>query len=259
MKIPLYQVDAFTGRLFGGNPAAVCPLDSWLDDETLQAIAAENNLSATAYFVPVADGFQLRWFTPQVEVDLCGHATLASAFVLMNHLEPDRKEVRFRIKSGDLRVTRTDDLFTLDFPARPAAPCDVPEELIEALGIKPQEVWAAKAYMAVYESEDEILELRPNMEQLSRLDKYGVIVTSPGQTADFVSRFFAPGVGIPEDPVTGSAHCTLIPYWSDCIGKQTLLAHQVSKRGGELLCQDLGDRVKMAGRAVLFAEGTIHL
>jgi PhzF family phenazine biosynthesis protein len=259
MKIPLYQVDAFTGRLFGGNPAAVCPLDSWLDDETLQAIAAENNLSATAYFVPVADGFQLRWFTPQVEVDLCGHATLASAFVLMNHLEPDRKEVRFRIKSGDLRVTRTDDLFTLDFPARPAAPCDVPEELIEALGIKPQEVWAAKAYMAVYESEDEILELRPNMEQLSRLDKYGVIVTSPGQTADFVSRFFAPGVGIPEDPVTGSAHCTLIPYWSDCIGKQTLLAHQVSKRGGELLCQDLGDRVKMAGRAVLFAEGIIHL
>jgi PhzF family phenazine biosynthesis protein len=259
MKIPLYQVDAFTGRLFGGNPAAVCPLDSWLDDEALQAIAAENNLSATAYFVPVADGFQLRWFTPQVEVDLCGHATLASAFVLMNHLEPGRKEVRFRIKSGDLRVTRTEDLFTLDFPALPAAPCDVPEELIEALGIKPQEVWAAKAYMAVYESEDEVLDLRPNMEQLSRLDKDAVIVTAPGQTADFVSRFFAPALGIPEDPVTGSAHCTLIPYWSDCLGKQTLLAHQVSKRGGELLCQDLGDRVKMAGRAVLFANGTIHL
>jgi PhzF family phenazine biosynthesis protein len=259
MKIPLYQVDAFTGRLFGGNPAAVCALDSWLDDETLQAIAAENNLSATAYFAPVADAFQLRWFTPEVEVDLCGHATLASAFVLMNYLEPERKEVRFRTKSGDLRVTRTDDLFTLDFPARPAAPCDVPEELIQALGIKPQEVWAAKAYMAVYESEDEILDLAPNMEQLSRLDKYGVIVTAPGQTADFVSRFFAPAVGIPEDPVTGSAHCTLIPYWSDSLGKQTLLAHQVSKRGGELLCEDLGDRVKMAGRAVLFANGTIHL
>jgi PhzF family phenazine biosynthesis protein len=259
MKIPLYQVDAFTGRLFGGNPAAVCPLDSWLDDETLQAIAAENNLSETAYFVPAADGFQLRWFTPQVEVDLCGHATLACAFVLMNYLEPDRTEVRFRTKSGELQVTRREDLFTLDFPARPAAPCDVPEELIEALRTKPQEVWAAKAYMAVYESEDEVLDLRPNMEQLSSLDKYAVIVTAPGHTADFVSRFFAPAVGVPEDPVTGSAHCTLIPYWSDFLGKQTLLAHQVSKRGGELLCQDLGDRVKIAGRAVLFAEGTIHL
>jgi len=259
MKIPLYQVDAFTGRLFGGNPAAVCPLESWLDDETLQAIAGENNLSETAYFVFNGDGYQLRWFTPEVEVDLCGHATLASAYVLMNHLNPECSDVRFRTKSGELRVTRNDDLYTLDFPARPAAPCDVPEQLIEALGIKPQEVWAAKAYMAVYESEDEILDLKPDMELLAGLDKYATIVTAPGQSADFVSRFFAPAAGIPEDPVTGSAHCTLIPYWSDCLGKQTLLAHQVSKRGGELLCQDLGDRVKISGRAVLFSEGTIYL
>jgi PhzF family phenazine biosynthesis protein len=259
MKIPLYQVDAFTGRLFGGNPAAVCPLEDWLDDELLQSIAFENNLSATAYLVPNSDGFHLRWFTPEMEVDLCGHATVASAYVLMNNLEPSRTEVRFRTKSGDLLVTRRDELYTLDFPARPAAPCEVPDELLEALGRKPQEVWSAKAYMAVYESEDEILDLRPNMQMLAALDKYATIVTAPGTTADFVSRFFAPAAGIPEDPVTGSAHCTLIPYWSDCLGKQTLLAHQVSKRGGELLCQDLGDRVKMSGRAVLFAEGVIHL
>src|SRR5689334_18628262 len=177
MKIPFYQVDAFTGRLFGGNPAAICPLEAWLDDELLQAIAAENNLSETAYFVPSGDAFQLRWFTPEVEVDLCGHATLAAAFVLMNHLQPERKTVRFLTKSGELQVTRTDDLFTLDFPARPAAPCDVPPELLEALGLKPQEVWEAKAYMAVYESEEEVLDLKPNMEQLAKLDKYGTIVT----------------------------------------------------------------------------------
>jgi PhzF family phenazine biosynthesis protein len=202
----------------------------------------------------------LRWFTPKVEVDLCGHATLASAYILMNHLEPQLSEVRFQTKSGELQVTRNEDLFTLDFPARPAAPCDVPAELIQALGIKPQEVWAAaKAYMAVYESEEEIFDLKPNMELLAGLDKYATIVTAPGQTADFVSRFFAPAVGVPEDPVTGSAHCTLIPYWSDFLGKQTLLAHQVSERGGELLCQDLGDRVKISGRAVLFSEGLIHL
>ena len=259
MKIPLYQVDAFTGRLFGGNPAAVCPLESWLDDELLQAIAAENNLSNTAYFVPSGAEFQLRWFTPEVEVDLCGHATLASAFILLTHLYPSRTEIRFHTRSGELRVNKGDDLFTLDFPALPAAPCDVPPELIEALGMKPQEVWEAKSYMAVYESEEEVLDLRPNMEQLSKLEKFGTIVTAPGHTADFVSRFFAPGAGIPEDPVTGSAHCTLIPYWSDFLGKQTLLAHQVSKRGGELLCQDLGDRVKMSGRATLFLEGVIHL
>jgi PhzF family phenazine biosynthesis protein len=259
MKIPLYQVDAFTGRLFGGNPAAVCPLETWLDDGTMQSIAAENNLSNTAFFVPAGDSFQLRWFTPEVEVDLCGHATLASAYVLMNHLYPDRQEVRFQTKSGELSVTRGEDLYTLDFPARPASPCDVPPELLEALGLKPQEVWAAKAYMAVYESEEEVLDLRPDMEQLAALDKIGVIVTAPGLQADFVSRFFAPAAGIPEDPVTGSAHCTLIPYWSDFLGKQTLLAHQVSKRGGELLCQDLGDRVKISGRAILFADGTIYL
>jgi PhzF family phenazine biosynthesis protein len=261
MKIPLYQVDAFTGHLFGGNPAAVCPLEEWLDDGLLQSIAAENNLSETAYLVENGNaGYHLRWFTPSCEVDLCGHATLASAYVLMNHLDPDRTEIRFQTKSGELRVTRHDELYTLDFPARPPAPCEKrPEGLVEALGREPEEIWEAKAYMAVFESENDVHDLRPNFHLLGQLDKYAVIVTAPGSTADFVSRFFAPKAGIPEDPVTGSAHCTLIPYWSDCLGKQSMLAHQVSERGGEILCQDLGERVKISGRAVLYSTGMIHL
>lgn len=259
MKIPLYQVDAFTGTIFRGNPAAVCPLEQWLDDDLMQSIASENNLSETAFFVKNGDWFQLRWFTPAAEVDLCGHATLASAFVLMSELEPARQEVVFVTKSGELRVTRSNDLFTLDFPSRPPAPCDAPESLAEALGAQPQEVWAAKAYMAVYESADEVISLQPDMKALEKLDRYAVIVTAPGEEADFVSRFFAPKVGVPEDPVTGSAHCTLIPYWSDCLGKQELIAHQVSRRGGELICKDLGDRVQMSGRAVLYSTGMIHL
>jgi PhzF family phenazine biosynthesis protein len=259
MKIPLYKVDAFTNELFGGNPAAVCPLDKWLDTELMQAIAAENNLSETAFFVEEKDGYSLRWFTPVTEVDLCGHATLASAYVLMNHLDPARRSVKFHTRSGELTVTRHGDLFSLDFPARPPAPCDVPELLIEALGARPQEVWAARDYMAVYESEDQVRDLEPDMEKLCGIDKFAVIVTAPGQEVDFVSRFFAPAKGVSEDPVTGSAHCTLIPYWSDCLGKQELIARQLSARGGELICQDNGDRVKISGHAVLFASGMIHL
>lgn len=259
MKIPLYQVDAFTAEVFSGNPAAVCPLDTWLDDDILQAIASENNLSETAFFVPERDGFRLRWFTPAVEVDLCGHATLASAFVLMNHLDPGLPLVRFRTRSGELTVTREEDLFALDFPARPPSPCEYPELLIEGLGKQPQEVWAARDYMAVFESEEEVLALEPDMAKLAKLDRFAVIATAPGTDFDFVSRFFAPSKGVPEDPVTGSAHCTLVPYWSDCLGKQRLVAKQVSRRGGELICEDLGERVKIAGRAALFATGMIHL
>jgi PhzF family phenazine biosynthesis protein len=259
MKIPLYQVDAFTGTLFHGNPAAVCPLEQWIDDELMQSIASENNLSETAFFVRNGDKFQLRWFTPEAEVDLCGHATLATAFVVMTELEPDRSDVLFDTKSGELGVSRRDGLFTLDFPARPPAPCEAPASLAAALGAQPQEVWAAKAYMAVYESADEVLSLEPDMRALAELDRYAVIVTAPGVDVDFVSRFFAPQVGVPEDPVTGSAHCTLIPYWSDFLGKQELVAHQVSRRGGELFCKDLGDRVQMSGRAVLYSSGMIHL
>jgi PhzF family phenazine biosynthesis protein len=261
MDIPFYQVDAFAPRVFSGNPAAVCPLENWLDDATLQAIALENNLSETAFFIPDGnDGYHLRWFTPATEVDLCGHATLASAYVLMNHLDSSKKEVRFRSRSGDLRVTREGDLYALDFPSRPPQRIDIPQDLVEALGgVSPESVWKARDYLVVYKDEQRVRALAPNMDKVAALDVFAVIVTAPGRDVDFVSRFFAPGRGVAEDPVTGSAHCTLIPYWSHVLGKKNLVAHQISARGGELFCEDRGDRVKIAGRATLFATGTIHL
>src|SRR5258708_22996735 len=224
MNVPFFQVDAFTGKLFGGNPAAICPLTEWLEDATMQAIAEENNLSETAFFVKEGGCYRLRWFTPEVEVDLCGHATLASAFVLMTQLDPQMAEVRFQTRSGELRVSRNDDLFSLDFPAKPPAPCDMPELLVEALGEEPEEIWAARDYMAVFDSEETVRSLQPDMVKLARLDKFAVIVTAPGESADFVSRFFAPAQGVPEDPVTGSAHCTLIPSWSDALEKEMMIA-----------------------------------
>lgn len=259
MRIPIYQVDAFTSRVFSGNPAAVCPLESWLPDATLQAIAAENNLSETAYFVGREGEYELRWFTPAVEVDLCGHATLASGFVVLTVLERALLEVRFSSKSGPLRVTREGDLLALDFPSRPPEPCVAPAALAEALGRRPEEVRASRDYMAVYGSEEEVRSLRPDMERLRSLDRRATIVTAPGREADFVSRFFAPGFGIPEDPVTGSAHCTLVPYWAKRLGKSRLRALQVSARGGELFCEDRGERVSIAGRAVKFLEGSIEI
>lgn len=259
MKIPIYQVDAFTSRLFGGNPAAVCPLEGWLSDEQLQAIARENNLSETAYFIPNGGGYKLRWFTPAVEVDLCGHATLASAYVIMTMLEPERREVRFQTRSGELTVAREGDRFSMDFPARAPSECPVDADLIAALGGKPERVLGARDYLVVYGTEAEVRALAPNMDRLSRVDRFAVIVTAPGDTVDFVSRFFAPAKGVPEDPVTGSAHCTLIPYWADRLGKKQLHALQVSHRGGELWCEHLGDRVRMTGKAVRFLTGTIEI
>jgi PhzF family phenazine biosynthesis protein len=260
MDIPLYQVDAFTPRVFAGNPAAVCPLERWLDDSALQAIALENNLSETAFFVPDEQGgYHLRWFTPAVEVDLCGHATLASAYVLMNYLDPSRTEVCFRSRSGELRVTREGDLYALDFPSRPPSRVEPPQELIEALGVEPESVWMARDYMAVFRDEQRVRAMAPDMTKLAAMDVFAVIVTARGSDVDFVSRFFAPGRGVPEDPVTGSAHCTLIPYWSGVLGKKSMIARQMSARGGELFCEDRGDRVKIAGAAALFATGTIHL
>lgn len=260
MEIPFFQVDAFTARAFGGNPAAVCPLESWLPDATLQSIAMENNLSETAFFVPVASGFHLRWFTPLVEVDLCGHATLASAFVVMNHLEPGLSQLRFTTqKAGDLTVSREGDRYLLDFPSRPPHRATAPDGLLEALGGNAIEVWCASDYMAVYASEAEVRALAPKMDQLASLDIFAAIATAPGDDSDFVSRFFAPAKGIPEDPVTGRAHCTLIPFWADRLGKSSLRAKQVSRRGGELFCRSLGDRVEIGGHAVLFAEGVIRL
>ncbi|HYL73171.1 MAG TPA: PhzF family phenazine biosynthesis protein [Bryobacteraceae bacterium] len=258
LRIPVYQVDAFSSRVFSGNPAAICPLEQWLPDEQMQAIAAENNLSETAFFVRNGDGYALRWFTPKVEVDLCGHATLASAFVILNRLAPGNS-VRFETKSGTLVVTRDGDLLSMDFPARPPAECAVHPQLLAALGAQPEMVLGARDYLVVYGSEDEVRALDPDMEMLKRIDRFAVIVTAPGKDADFVSRFFAPAKGVPEDPVTGSAHTTLIPYWSKRLGKKKLHAYQVSPRGGELWCEDRGERVTMSGKAVQFLEGTITL
>jgi PhzF family phenazine biosynthesis protein len=259
LKIPMYQVDAFTSRVFAGNPAAICPLESWLADEQMQSIAAENNLAETAFFVPGKDAYHLRWFTPKVEVDLCGHATLASAFVILTSLTPSANSVRFETKSGLLTVAREGDLFSLDFPARPPSQCEVYPDLVPALGGAPEAILAARDYLVIYGSEDEVRALQPNMDRLARIDRFAVIATAPGKQVDFVSRFFAPAKGVPEDPVTGSAHCTLIPYWSERLRKSKLRANQVSPRGGELWCENRGDRVTISGKAVQFFEGTICL
>lgn len=261
MRIPLYQIDAFADGPFTGNPAAVCPLDAWLPADTMQAIAAENNLSETAFFVPEGDFYRLRWFTPSVEVDLCGHATLASAFVVFSYLEPARDRVTFQTeKAGVLTVGRDGEALVLDFPSRPPLSCPMSDELAAALGKPPAMLLASRDYLAVYDREDEIAALTPDFAALAALDRFAVIVTAPGSDGiDFVSRFFAPAGGVPEDPVTGSAHCTLIPYWAKRLGKSRLKARQLSWRGGRLSCRLCGDRVTIAGRAVLYLEGTITI
>lgn len=265
MKLPLYQIDAFANQVFRGNPAAVCPLERWLPDATMQSIAAENNLAETAFFVPRPDGgsvsgdYDLRWFTPTVEMDLCGHATLASAFIVFASSNGKRDAVTFHTRSGPLTVRRDGGQLAMDFPSRPAAPCPTPPGLVEALGRTPREVAKARDLMAVFDTEDEVRSLAPSFDRIIALGVHAIIVTAPGREVDFVSRFFAPLVGVPEDPVTGSAHCTLIPYWAKRLGKSRLRARQVSVRGGELECEDLGDRVSMAGRAVQYLEGTIEV
>ncbi|HLY46913.1 MAG TPA: PhzF family phenazine biosynthesis protein [Stellaceae bacterium] len=262
MRIPLYQIDAFvTVGPFTGNPAAVCPLEAWLPDALMQAIAAENNLSETAFFVPEGEGYRLRWFTPTTEVDLCGHATLAAAFVVFQVLNPAANTVVFQTQqAGALIVARDGDRLVLDFPARPAAPCAVLQPVAAALGGRPAALYAARDYLAVYGSADEILALRPDFAAIAALDRFAVIVTAPGDAGiDFVSRFFAPARGVDEDPVTGSAHCTLIPYWAERLGKLRLEARQLSRRGGALSCTLDGERVRIAGRAALYLEGTIKV
>lgn len=259
MKIPMFQVDAFTSQVFRGNPAAVCLLESWPDDATLQSIAAENNLSATAYLVGGDGGYDIRWMTPTQEVDLCGHATLASAFVLFAGAEREREELVLRSRSGELKVRRDADLLTLDFPSRPPQPMTASEDLLEGLGRPPREVWAARDYLAVFETEEEVRTLAPDFARLAHVDRFAVIATARGTRVDFVSRFFAPRRGIPEDPVTGSAHSTLVPFWSKRLGKKKLHTLQVSARGGELFCEDRGDRVAISGRAVRYLEGTIEI
>ena len=259
MEIPLYQVDAFTKRVFGGNPAAVCPLPEFPPAEIMQSIGNENNLAETAFLVPNGDRYHLRWFTPEFEIDLCGHATLASAFVVFKHLRPDLNEVKFDTKSGELVVKRGEGgLLSMDFPSRPPEPGASDSRLRQALGGKAGAILVSRDYLVVYESEEEIRALKPDMNALAAMDRM-VIVTAPGRLVDFVSRFFAPHAGVPEDPVTGSAHCTLIPYWAHRLGKTKLHALQVSRRGGELFCELIGDRVTMAGYAVEFMRGTIQI
>jgi PhzF family phenazine biosynthesis protein len=260
MNLQIFQVDAFTKKIFGGNPAAICPLDEWLPAETMQRIALENNLSETAFFVKSGDVYELRWFTPTYEIDLCGHATLASAFVLFEILKAEENLIRFRSsKSGELTVEKQGDRLVLDFPSRPVAASETPDGLIDALGKAPKEVLKGRDYFLVYETEQEILSIAPNFSKLLEIDAHGFIVTAKGDSADFVSRFFAPEVGVFEDPVTGSAHCNLIPYWAEKLGKTELFARQVSARGGELFCELKGDRVRIGGNAALYLKGEIYV
>ena len=260
MPLPYFQVDAFTSRVFGGNPAGVCPLNAWLPDETLQAIAAENHLSETAFFVGRDGAYELRWFTPTVEVDLCGHATLGAAFVIFKELGFAGEKVRFKTKIGELGATRDGERIVLDFPAWSAPRCaEVPALLAEALGWLPRELYRNRDFLAVFSSEAEIRSLKPDATLLARLDCLGVICTAPGTDSDFVSRFFAPGAGIVEDPVTGSAHSTLIPYWCKRLGKSRLYARQLSQRGGELFCEDRGERVGIGGHAVLYSHARLEI
>jgi PhzF family phenazine biosynthesis protein len=260
MRIPLYQVDAFTGRLFGGNPAAVCPLTDWLPEPTMQSIAAENNLAETAFFVARGEGYLLRWFTPTVEVELCGHATLASGYAVLRILAPERRSVRFDTsKAGPLEVTRDGDVLAMDFPAWPPEAKPTDPAVLAALGHTPAESFIARGRtLAVYDRTEEVAALRPDFAAMRRIPGADAIATAPGRDGvEFVSRYFAPNHGVDEDPVTGSAHCVLTPYWAGRLGKQRLNARQISARGGELVCTLRGDRVTLAGRAVLYLEGTI--
>lgn len=259
MQLPLYQVDAFARRVFEGNPAAVCPLERWLDDATMQAIAAENALSETAFFVADGPVVALRWFTPSAEVDLCGHATLAAAHVLCTELGAGGDTVRFTTRSGALRVERHGDELALDLPAQVAVPCEVPTGLVEGLGRTPREVLRGEDFVVVFDHEDDVRSLEPDLARLAALDARGVVVTAPGRDVDLVSRFFAPAIGIPEDPVTGSTHCALVPYWAERLGTPTLRARQLSRRGGELTCRLEGERVVLVGRAVTFLRGVIEI
>ena len=259
MNLRQYHIDAFATRPFTGNPAAVCPLNDWLDDALLQAIAEENNLSETAFFVPTAKGFRLRWFKPLREVDLCGHATLAAAHVLFEILGYAESVITFETRSGELCVRRKEGVLELDFPALDLISCPAPQALIDGLGQRPLEVLSATDYLAVFDSEETVRSLNPDSSLLKQLDLRGVIVTAPSNDVDFVSRFFAPKYGIPEDPVTGSAHCALAPYWSKRLNKTTFRARQVSKRGGELSCKLLDGRTLISGAAVTVMESTLYL
>ena len=259
MKIPYYHIDAFASEVFSGNPAGVCILKEWLPDELLQNIAFENNLSETAFIIDKGEYYDLRWFTPTVEVDLCGHATLAPSYLILNFLNPSLDSVSFKTQSGELFANRIGDKVEIDFPSRIPEKCIPHPDLISAIGIEPISVFKSRDYLLLYESEEVIHSIKPDMVKLMNLDCLGVIVTAAGNKYDFVSRFFAPRAGVPEDPVTGSAHSTLIPFWAERLKKDKMTAKQLSQRGGELLCTNLGDRVLMAGNCVIYSKGEIFI
>ena len=260
-----HVIDVFAEELFSGNPAGVCLLDSWLPDELMQNIAAENNLSETAFLMKQDGYYDLRWFTPTLEVDLCGHATLASAYVLFEDTERAKTEIKFKTMSGMLAVIRKNGLLYLDFPPRPVTPCPMYETFEKALGLKPAATYKAFDFLVLVDDEEVLRSLAPDFSILKQIkkeaglddDSFGIIVTSKGSDCDFVSRFFAPNAGINEDPVTGRAHCSLIPYWSERLRKTTLIAKQLSKRGGILYCEDHGERVLIGGNTVRYLEGNI--
>lgn len=260
MQIPYYHIDAFTDHLFSGNPAGVCPLSNWLSDDLMQKIAFENNLSETAFFIPQGDDYAIRWFTPGGEVDLCGHATLASAYVVFNHLKPNTSSVKFSSARGPLYVTQNSDSYLqLDFPATPPKPTEIPKILIDAINLPIQEMHASIDYLVILKNEEQVQNLKPDFQKLSQLDLRGVIVSAPGNSCDFVSRFFLPKYLLPEDPVTGSTHCALTPYWAKRLNKKKLIGRQLSRRGGEILCELQDDRVILGGKAVSYLEATITI
>ena len=260
MQLKIYQLDAFTDKVFGGNPAAVIPLTEWLSDELMQKIALENNLAETAFYVPEGDRFHLRWFTPTVEVNLCGHATLATAYTIFHDENYPKSVIEFTSKSGVLKVEKQGDLLELDFPADKLQPAETPQALIEALGTTPKETLKGLTdYLLIFDNEAQIKALKPDFRKMSEVDCRGVIVTAKGDKVDFVSRFFGPQSGIDEDPVTGSAHTTLTPYWAKVLEKTEFEARQISARGGELSCKLMGDRVKIAGKVTPYLVGEIHI
>ncbi len=260
MKLTIYQVDAFTSNLFGGNPAAVCPLQQWLSDELMQKIALENNLSETAFFVPEGDGFHLRWFTPATEVDLCGHATLATGHVLFEHLGYGKNEIKFKSRSGILGIKKEQGNYVLNFPTDKLKEVEPPQFILEALGYQPKSCFQGREdYLVEVENQEMVENTNPDFGILKKLKARGIIVTAPGKKVDFVSRCFFPAFGIDEDPVTGSAHTTLTPYWAKKLGKNELNAQQISSRLGELNCKLLGDRVEIGGKAVTYLKGEINI
>ena len=260
MKIPIYQVDAFSSELFKGNPAAVCPLKEWLPDQIMQNIAMENNLSETAFFIEENNFFHIRWFTPKAELDLAGHPTLATAHILLNELKKENDTFTFKTKIGDtLKVTINENIYLMDFPSRPPEYIDDNNLIYDALGAKPIELLAHRDLIAVFENQNIIKSISPNLEKLKKLDYPSVVITAKGDDSDFVSRNFAPKLGIPEDPVTGSSHCELIPYWSGKLNQKEMVALQISERGGKIICTDMNDRVLIGGEAITFFKGEIEL